>query len=252
MKRLDQWMVELKLVPSRTKAKELLESGVVRLRVDHSWMEAPQGSRKFKELSAEDFEITENQLLKYVARSGLKLDGAIKKSGIQVVGLNCLDVGQSTGGFTDCLLQLGAKKIVGFDVGHDQLAEKIKGHPNVISIEGLNAKDIEEHPDFNSSKLQFDLVVIDVSFISIIKVIPYVLPFLKEQGDILALIKPQFELGAAALNKKGVVRDESELKELKQKMLQHFEELGLKQLECIESQLAGKDGNQEFFIHAKK
>ena len=161
-------------------------------------------------------------------------------------------MGQSTGGFTDCLLQSGAAKVVGVDVGRDQLANALRADPRVICHEGVNARELAELAEFKEYSGQMDLLVMDVSFISVTKGLSGVLPLLKAGGEVLILIKPQFELGADALNKSGVVSNPGDLEVLREKMLQHFEDIGLKHVRHFNSQLMGRDGNQEFFIHAKK
>lgn len=252
MKRLDQWLVDLNIAPSRTKAKELLESGHVQIQRHGEWVPVTSASQKHYQLSRQQVRLADAELLKYVARSGLKLEGALKASALEVSGLICLDVGQSTGGFTDCLLQQGAAKVIGVDVGKDQLADSLRDDSRVKSFEGVNARELAGFSELENHLGKMDLLVMDVSFISVTKVLEGVLPFLKPGGECLVLIKPQFELGADALNKNGIVRDPEDLEALKQKMLQHFSDIGLQQVQSFDSQLTGRDGNQEFFIHAKK
>lgn len=252
MKRMDQWLVDLKLVPSRTKAKELLQRGCIQVQSQGEWLSVHSPAQKWGALTHDQVKITDSDLLKYVSRSGIKLEGALREAAVTPRGWLCFDVGQSTGGFTDCLLQAGALKVVGVDVGKNQLAESLRVHPKVEFFEGINARDAESSPIFRKYFNQVDLLVMDVSFISITKVLKSVLPVVKPDGHVLILIKPQFELGASALNKNGVVKDTEELKVLKEKMFQHFDSIGLQQIDLFNSQLAGRDGNQEFFLHAKK
>lgn len=252
MKRLDQWLVDLNIAPSRTKAKELLQRGHVQIQRHGEWVPATSASQKHDQLSKQQIRLADSELLKYVARSGLKLEGALRASAVVVSGLTCLDVGQSTGGFTDCLLQQGASSVIGVDVGKDQLADSLKNDARVESFEGVNARELAGLSQLQNYMGKMDLLVMDVSFISVTKVLDGVLPFLKSGGECLVLIKPQFELGADALNKNGIVTDPEDLEVLKQKMLQHFTDIGLQQVQSFDSQLTGRDGNQEFFIHAKK
>lgn len=250
-KRLDQLLVDLGYAPSRTKAKELIERGAVLV------TDLESGAR-IKELKAssqflkDKIQINLNQadeLLKYVSRAGLKLEGAIKDLNLNIKNKTCLDVGQSTGGFTDCLLALGAKQVTGIEVGKDQLHEKLKTDKRVESYENLNIRDARNIAALKAQK--FDFIVVDVSFISLRLVLPEVYPFLNQGGELLALVKPQFELSASALNKKGIVKDKGDYLVIKNSLMDLCKNLNLKVEAYIESALPGRDGNQEFFIYAK-
>ncbi len=252
MKRLDQWLVDLNFVPSRTKAKELLLMGAVEVQVDSAWVTARSASQIIELLRSDQVRITDSRLLKYVARSGLKLEGVLSDSKVSPKGCICFDIGQSTGGFTDCLLRAGAQKVVGVDVGKGQLAKSLKMDSRVEFYERVNARHPLEFPVFASYSGKVDILVMDISFISVTKVLKGVLSLLKPGGNIFVLIKPQFELGSQALNKSGVVMKTHLLEALKEKMLQHFENIGLQHMQFYDSPLQGRDGNREFFIHAKK
>ncbi len=184
----------------------------------------------------------------YVGRGGIKLEGALRHFEISVAGLTALDVGASTGGFTDCLLQKGARKVYAIDVGHGQLAWKIRNDPRVVVREKLNARFLTRavFPD------PIDLAVADVSFISLTLILPNVFELVTPNGMVLALIKPQFELQAADVGKGGIVRD-PELHEKAQEKIRAFVLAAGHIVEgIVPSQIAGTDGNLEFFICARK
>ena len=248
--RLDQKLFELGLAPSRSKAKELIQAGFVEVKNLEGWTVISQPS--YMTTDTAEIRCNESALLKYVSRSGLKLEGALQKAKFQVSGLKALDIGQSTGGFTDCLLQHGAKEVVGVEVGHGQVHESLANRGDVHTFEGLNIKDIAKFQWFQDKAGYFDLVVCDVSFISIQQALPPALPFLKNGGELFLLIKPQFELGKKALNKKGLVTDPN-LSETMSSICEAWTaEIGLTVLGFFESQIKGQDGNQEFILHAQK
>jgi len=188
---------------------------------------------------------------RYVSRGGLKLEGALRQSGLSIKGLRCLDVGQSTGGFTDCLLQQGAAEVVGIDVGHAQVHERIRADERVVCIEGLNARELllddERIPEGTDG---FDLVVGDVSFISLTLVLPGVVQFLKPSGQLLMLVKPQFELQPGQVGKHGIVRDTSLYAFVGDRVRTTLAGLGLKTTAWQDSVIDGGDGNKEFFVQA--
>ena len=252
MKRIDLWLIELGLAPSRTKAKELILSGHVEvLAASGNFERCSAPSKEFKNLNSESVRVQSTELLKYVARSGLKLEGALRHLKLNISGFRCLDVGQSTGGFTDCLLSFGARQVVGVDVGKGQLSKKIKNDLRVISFEGLNAKDLTDQSE-ELERESFDLVVADVSFISLTKIINPIWTRVKVGGLGVFLVKPQFELEKSNLNKKGVVLDESLFHQVENKICQHFASCGIDVENYFSSPLPGADGNKEFFVYAKK
>jgi 23S rRNA (cytidine1920-2'-O)/16S rRNA (cytidine1409-2'-O)-methyltransferase len=238
-KRIDQLLVELGLVKSRTLSSKLIGSGAVSYKGKK--ITVPSEKILVTESIASEITIVQSDLTKYVSRGGLKLEGAIKRLKLSVNDLEVLDIGISTGGFTDCLLQNGAKHITGVDVGHGQLHESLKGHKRVKAIEGVNAKNF----DLEQS---FDLAVIDVSFISLSQVLESAKKHVKAGGKILALVKPQFEVGPKNLNTKGVVKNESLYKEVEDKIRSRAKELSLKVSAYFKCDVIGGDGNQEFFI----
>jgi len=182
--------------------------------------------------------------LPYVGRGGIKLEGALAHFDIQVSDSIALDIGASTGGFTDCLLQQGAKKVYAIDVGHGQLAWKIRNDPRVIVREKLNARFLTQSdiPD------PIDLCVIDVSFISLTLILPNAFRLVTPNGMLLALIKPQFELEAADVGKGGIVRDPALHEKAQRKIRDFVIEAGHTVAGIVPSRITGTDGNQEFFI----
>ena len=235
--RLDKLMVERGLAPSREKAQALIMAGQVVVgdhAVDKSGHQVPL-----------DVEIRiKGDVLPYVSRGGLKLKKALDQFGIDVNGLMAIDVGASTGGFTDCLLQGGALKVFAVDVGHGQLAWKLQQDPRVVNIEKTNIRYLT--PDQLGEAP--DLAVIDASFISLSKVLPPTLALLKPGGRIIALIKPQFEVGKGEVGKGGIVRDPLAHKKVIEDVSRMAQELGLSVAGVCESPITGADGNREFLI----
>jgi 23S rRNA (cytidine1920-2'-O)/16S rRNA (cytidine1409-2'-O)-methyltransferase len=188
---------------------------------------------------------------RYVSRGGLKLEGALKATGVQVDGLRCLDVGQSTGGFTDCLLQHGAAEVVGIDVGHAQVHPRIQGDERVVCIEGVNARELEPGDERIPDALEgFDLMVGDVSFISLTLVLPGVVHLLKPTGQLLMLVKPQFELQPGQVGKGGIVKDDTHFPFIENRVRTALTELGMQVTAWLASPIEGGDGNREFFVQA--
>ncbi|MFV1976660.1 MAG: TlyA family RNA methyltransferase [Candidatus Scalindua sp.] len=184
----------------------------------------------------------------YVSRGGLKLEDAIKNFNINVNGKTAMDVGASTGGFTDCLLQYGAKKVYAVDVGYGQFNWRLRNDTRVVLLEKTNIRYLEK--DLVPDKI--NLITIDVSFISLLKVIPKVLEFLTPRGEIAALIKPQFEAGRKDVGKGGVVRDESKRREIIEKIKTELRKMRLEIKGIIKSPLRGPKGNVEYFIYLLK
>lgn len=179
---------------------------------------------------------------RYVGRGGLKLEAALREFQIDVKELICLDVGASTGGFTDCLLQHGAKKVFAIDVGHNQIDWRLRNDPRVEVREGVNARYLQpaEFPT------EFDLAVIDVSFISATKVLPAIVPLLSKKGSLITLIKPQFEVGRGEVGSGGIVRDSAKRSRVVEEVNSSASALGLKVVKVIESPIPGAEGNIEF------
>src|SRR5229473_2879262 len=236
--RIDKLLVERGLAQSRTKAQALVMAGVVL--VEEQLVRKP--SESF--LPAANIRIKDagDPASRYVGRGGLKLEAALSEFKIDVAGLTCLDVGASTGGFTDCSLQHGASKVVAVDVGHNQLDWKLRSDPRVELREGVNARYLKPE-DFDR---QFDLVTIDVAFISATMILPAVVPLLADQGRIVALIKPQFEVGKGEVGKGGIVTDPSQHQRVIEQVNRAAGSLGLGIAGVIESPIHGADGNVEF------
>ncbi|MEK7851041.1 MAG: TlyA family RNA methyltransferase, partial [Deltaproteobacteria bacterium] len=184
----------------------------------------------------------------YVSRGGLKLEKALNEFNIDVTGKVAMDVGASTGGFTDCLLQRGAAKVYAIDVGYGQLDLKLRNDQRVVNIERQNIRYLERE----SIPEQVDIATIDASFISLTKVIPKVLEFLKGTGELIALIKPQFEVGKGEVGKGGVVRDEAKQTAVVENIRFFCEEIGLTVIGVVESPITGPKGNREFLIYIRK
>ncbi len=235
--RLDTLLVNKRLIQSRHKAKAVIMAGEVF--VDNIRHDKP-GTYFSKNV---DIQVKSNRV-RYVGRGGLKLEAALTKNSVNCQGMVCLDVGASTGGFTDCLLQNGASKVFAVDVGYGQLAWKIRQNPRVIVIERTNIR-------YVSNKLitnHIDLATIDVSFISLRSVVPPILPILNKSALIIALIKPQFEVGRKRVGKGGVVKSSLLHKEVIVKLKDFFQGIGLTCGSVIQSPLLGSKGNKEFLI----
>jgi 23S rRNA (cytidine1920-2'-O)/16S rRNA (cytidine1409-2'-O)-methyltransferase len=239
-KRLDLVVLEKGLVNSRQRAQALIMAGKVlvnNLIVDKS------GTL----VSLKDDIVLQEEDHPYVSRGGLKLEKALHTLGIDINGFVCLDVGASTGGFTDCLLQHGVGRVYAVDVGYGQLSWKLRQNPRVVVIERMNIRYMQPE----TIPQLVDLVTIDVSFISLKKVVPEILKFMKKNAGILALIKPQFEVGKRNIGKGGVVRDP----DLHEKVIENLSEFFIKKhLFCewvIPSPILGPKGNREFFISLK-
>jgi 23S rRNA (cytidine1920-2'-O)/16S rRNA (cytidine1409-2'-O)-methyltransferase len=238
--RLDLLLVELGLAPSRQKAQAMILAGEVL--VDEQKVE------KCGALVSREAKVrTVGDVPRYVSRAGIKLDGALDRFGVKVEGKLCLDIGASTGGFTDCLLQRGAARVVAVDVGTNQLAWSLRIDPRVISLEKTNAR----YLDGRIIREPVDLVTIDVSFVSATLILPVVPALLKPRGQILVLAKPQFEVGRGQVGKGGVVRDARLRIEAVARVMRKLEELGFHRIECAESVLPGACGNLEYFVHAE-
>ena len=190
---------------------------------------------------------------RFVSRGGLKLAGALAETGLSADGKHCLDVGQSTGGFTDCLLQAGASHVVGVDVGHGQLHSRLTNDSRVTALEGINCRALSP-ADLGEAMPQggFALIVGDVSFISMTLILPQLPALLAADGDLLLLIKPQFEVGPANIGKGGIVRDPALYAGVERKFFDLAQHFRLTVKAWLNSPITGGDGNREFFIWLKK
>ena len=238
-KRLDVLLVERGLAETRTKAQAVIMSGLVYV----AGQKADKPGMSFEENA--DIEVR-GATCPYVSRGGLKLEKALRDFGVDPTGYVCSDSGASTGGFTDCLLQQGAKKVFAIDVGYGQLDWKIRSDPRVVVMERTNVRYVT--PEQLGEPL--DLSVVDVSFISLRIVLPVIKTFLKENaGQVLCLIKPQFEAGKEKVGKKGVVRDPAVHKEVLVDFVALTKEIGFNILGLTFSPVKGPEGNIEFLAH---
>ena len=234
--RLDKLLVERGLVETRAKAQALILAGQV--------FSAEQRLEKAGQLVPVEAPLTIKETMPFVSRGGLKLAAALDHFQIDVTGKVCLDVGASTGGFTDCLLQRGASRVVAVDVGHGQLDWKLRQDARVEVREQVNARYLQP-ADFNE---RFDLVVGDVSFISLTKILPVVPALVQPSALVVTLIKPQFEVGRDEVGKGGIVRDEAAQQRVVNEIVEFAASLGLRSRGVIDSPILGADGNREFLV----
>ncbi len=236
--RIDKLLVERGLAESRAKAQAMVMAGIVLVNEQRvakpSELIAPEARVRIK--GADD------PTARYVGRGGLKLEAALNEFKVDVENLSCLDVGASTGGFTDCLLQRGALRVVTIDVGHNQLDWRLRKDSRVDVREGVNARYLKPE-DFD---YKFDLAVMDVSFISATKIMPAIVPLLTNAGRMILLIKPQFEVGRGEVGSGGIVRDAAKHARVVDEVNRAATELGLRVRGVIESPIRGGDGNIEF------
>jgi len=252
MIRADLLLVELGLAASRTTAQHLIAAGRVSVDQGGRRVMVSKPSQKFPDGYAA-FHVTPDPSDRYVSRGGLKMAGALAAAGLDVNGLCVLDVGQSTGGFTDCVLQAGARRVVGVDVGHDQLAAPLRADPRVRFFEGVNARALDRPALLAANdNAGFDLIICDVSFISLTLVLPSALPLLAPGGYLLSLVKPQFEVGREGLGKGGIVRDASLYGGVHERVSALLAGEGMRELAWFDSPIAGGDGNREFFVFARR
>ena len=286
--RIDQLLVQIQLASTRSQAQRLIADGVEWQQGD-TWKRVAKNGDDVPEDAS--VRLLNDAEARYVSRGGLKLEAALKHLGLDVTGFACLDVGQSTGGFTDCLLQHGAVSVVGVDVGSAQLHPQLRTDPRVLCVEKVNARALvaddlvaayedsvgadgmfddddaldddataggdENALDAAASDPKgfvpaFDLVVADLSFISQTLVLPAVVPLLKAGGTLLTLVKPQFELQPGQVGKGGIVKDASMYLLVEQRLRDACADLGLTVTAWFDSPIAGGDGNHEFFICAHK
>ena len=253
--RIDQWLSLNGFANSRTHASVLIDQRQILIfnPTTQTWEIVTKSSLKVNTLTLlEHIKINPGPGKRYVSRGGLKLEGAFKHLNFNVKNLRVLDIGISTGGFTDCCLQQEAQYVVGLDVGHNQLSPQLNKYKNFIHFEGINAKNLPEYK-YSISELQipFDLIIGDLSFISTTAVLPHLTDFLNKEGHIIFLVKPQFELDSQALNKNGVVKDPHSYDSVKSKIYCSCEVNHLHVEDYFNSSIEGKDGNKEFFLFAK-
>jgi len=242
--RIDKLLVQRGLADSRAKAQAMIMSGIVL--VNEQRVEKPSdpipGDAEIRIKGSDD------PTSRYVGRGGVKLETALREFQIDVANLNCLDVGASTGGFTDCLLKHGADHVISIDVGHNQIDWRLRTDHRVEVREGINARYLKPD-DFET---EFDLIAMDVSFISATKILPALVPLLKVDGRLIVLIKPQFEVGRGEVGKGGIVRDPDKHARVIAEVNSSAMVLGLGARKIIESPLRGADGNLEFLALYEK
>ncbi len=272
MPRIDQVLVTQNLAESRAHAQRLVSDGRVTMHNGRDWQVVKKASYELDDSTP--LQVAHSDTDVFVSRAGMKLAGALAHTQFAVTGLSVLDLGTSTGGFADCLLHSGAARVVGVDVGHDQLHSRLHNEPRLTVFENLNARYLdadslaERFEDLNDANSAagietevtalthgFDLAVADLSFISLTKVLPIFvageLSLLKPNGHILMLVKPQFELDAEALSKAGLVKDPARYAEVQNNILQACMAHELTVLDYFASPITGTDGNHEFFVFAQ-
>ena len=244
--RVDALLVTCGLAPSRTAAQRMIAAGRVSGpdgRIDKPSHELPANAA---------LQVTEDADDRYVSRGGLKLAGALAHTGMDVRGRICLDVGQSTGGFTDCLIQAGAERVVGVDVGRTQLHPRLRGDARIACIEEVNCRALERDDLGGKAPEEgFGLVVADVSFISLTLILPQLPPLLAADGEMVLLVKPQFEVGPEHVGKGGIVRDATLYQQVEAKLRAACADAGLQVCDWFDSPITGGDGNREFFLWLK-
>ncbi len=236
--RLDQLLVQRSLAPSRERAQALILGGAVRVDGDPV--------RRSADSVADDASVTIDAGPRFVSRGGEKLDAALNELLLDVTGRIALDIGSSTGGFTDCLLQRGATRVYAVDVGKGQLEWKLRNDPRVVVMEGVNAREGVALPE------PVALIVADVSFISLRLALPPSFAHLRESGDVVALVKPQFEAGRDAVGKGGIVRDPEIRAAAVIAVAEEFAARGVPVIAVVPSRLLGREGNREIFVHARR
>ncbi|QHI99600.1 TlyA family RNA methyltransferase [Xylophilus rhododendri] len=249
--RADQILVERGIAASRSQAQRLIAAGL-RWRLGAGpWKAVAKNGDEIAE--GAELELADAAEARYVSRGGLKLEAALRDAAVSAEGLVCLDVGQSTGGFTDCLLRHGAARVVGVDVGHGQLNAALAADSRVRAFEGLNARALQA-ADLGDAVPDggFGLMVGDLSFISLTLVLPALVPLLAEGGWLLMLVKPQFELQPGQIGKGGIVRDASLYTLVEQRIRVACAAAGLRVRQWLPSAIEGGDGNREFFVFAER
>ncbi len=238
--RADQLLVQRGLAPSRSAAQRLIAAGSVQWLGPQGWAAPKKAGDELP--SACELRVNDDAETRWVSRAGLKLEGALARTGLSLDGLRVLDVGQSTGGFSEVCLRAGAAQVVGVDVGHGQLHPRLRGEPRLRCIENLNARELTLDAVGGE---RFDLAVADLSFISLTLVLP---AFQALADQFLLLVKPQFELQPADIGKGGLVKDEAAYPRVEAKLREAAAALGLNVRDYFDSSIAGGDGNREFFI----
>ena len=249
--RADLILLTRGLAASRTTAQHLIEAGRVFVVNGNQRTAVTKPGQKLTSLV--ELEVQADPADRFVSRGGLKMLGALQHTRLTVTGHRVLDIGISTGGFTDCLLQAGAEHVIGVDVGHRQLAARLATDPRVTLQEGVNARYLQpaDLAPYLAGAL-IDLIVVDVSFISLALILPMAAPLLRPHGTLLSLVKPQFEVGREGLSKNGLVKDERLYPQVERKIRDLCPALGLTVHDYFDSPIKGGDGNREFFVLASR
>lgn len=253
MPRLDQLLVSQGLARSRTRAQRLIRHGRVSLAETGRVLSKP-GEKLPEEVR---LAVTEDPEERYVSRAGLKLEALLRSLDMTLADRLILDVGQSTGGFTDCALTFGARHVIGIEVGHGQLDAELRGDPRVTCLEGVNARDMVNEPRLREALATQgvegpDVAMIDVSFISQTLILPQLAILLRPGGELLSLVKPQFEVGPGGVNSRGIVTDPARYAAVEAALRDCCSALKFDVRYWQESPIAGGDGNREFLLHATK
>lgn len=251
MIRADQLLVQQGWVRSRTQAQQWIKAGWVQVHLAQHWRWVlkpserywPQVTVRVQQQAQQD---------SYVSRAAHKLKAALSHCQLDCQAIVALDIGQSTGGFTQCLLRRGADRVIGVDVGHGQLHPDLQQDAQVVCLEGINARCLPQAPllDYTQGR-GFDAIVMDVSFISQELIVPQFAALLQPNGWVVSLVKPQFEVGPAGVGKGGIVRDARLYAQVEQRMRQRYQRSGLTLLQYFPSPLPGGEGNREFFAYAR-
>lgn len=249
LKRLDQVLVSRGLAESRSQAQRLIEHGQVEIDDTGTWQLARKASQRVSE--GDKLRVNKGDADRYVSRAGLKLAAALKVFTLDPAGSTVLDVGASTGGFTDCILQHGAARVVSLDVGHGQLHHRLKNDPRVTSLEGVNARALSNEFAAQYSEAGFDIVVMDVSFISQTLILPALPAVMADKAYLLSLVKPQFEVGPEGLGKGGIVKSEHLRSRALMAVTECAQAQGFIDIQTIVSPILGGDGNEEFLMLAR-
>jgi 23S rRNA (cytidine1920-2'-O)/16S rRNA (cytidine1409-2'-O)-methyltransferase len=257
--RADKLLVARGLAPTRSAAQRLIEHGGVRWRAAHvrelaSWAALRKSGDELPDDCS--LEVVDDAELRWASRGGLKLEAALAHAGVCVAGKRCLDLGQSTGGFTDVLLAHGAAQVVGIDVGHGQLHPRLAADPRVVALERVNVRTLVDADGLDADLAStlhggFDIVVADLSFISLAHALPAVARWLRDGGDALLLVKPQFELQPADIGKGGLVRAVDARERIEPRLRAACAQAGLAAVDWFASAIEGGDGNREWFVHAQ-
>jgi 23S rRNA (cytidine1920-2'-O)/16S rRNA (cytidine1409-2'-O)-methyltransferase len=254
--RLDKILVTKAIVKSRELARSLIIEGKI-------FVDGRKITKAGTPVNQTSEILLKEASMPFVSRGGLKLDAALNHFDVDVTDKIIIDVGSSSGGFTDCLLKRGARKIHCIDVGYGQLAWSLRQNPRVVLLERTNIRNLDDMvqqqdprimgEEFDDLKMRrIDMAAIDVSFISLTKVVPGILGFLKETGEVLALVKPQFEVGKGEVGKGGIVRDEEKRLLSVARVKDNLEAIGLRNVGIFESPVAGQKGNIEYFLYLKR